>query len=320
MKRVFAIFLILALAFSYTACNKPDPEPTPEPDPYPNGVIATLDIRKSILHDEQGKAIEGTEYAKVHSHRGSVDYSTMEWQDYQYFNIVIIPDTYEGVPVTKIEEEAFKDTTNHFWYVNMPDSIEEIGSYAFYSCYELETVNLPKHGVTLPKNLKHIGAWAFAGCNFAGYDLVLPDQLETIDAYAFRGCGLNSFTLPESIQSIGMGAFSYNAFKTVTINFETIPKKMFMGCKLLEHVTFGDDVRVIKEDAFLYCRNINTITFSKSIETIEPGTFDFRTEQLENLVINYQGTEEEWNAIDFPSTSWKEWVESLATINFNYNA
>jgi hypothetical protein len=189
------------------ACNKPEPEPTPEPDTYPGGVIATLDIRKSDLYDEHGHVIEGTEYAEVHSHDGSVDYSTMTWRDYQYFNIVIIPDTYEGVPVTKIEEDAFKNYTNHFWYVNMPDSIEEIGDYAFYWCFDLETVNLPKYGVTLPKNLKRIGHSAFESCNFKGYDIIIPDKVEIIEPLAFNGCGIKSVVIPKSVQYLGYSAF-----------------------------------------------------------------------------------------------------------------
>lgn len=93
---------------------------------------------------------------------------------------VIIPDTINGKPVTKIEGEAFK--RNHkIIEVIIADSVRTLGSKAFYRCNNLKTVTLSKKMTRLQKetfansrnlsqvinleNIKYIGGRCFYNCD-----------------------------------------------------------------------------------------------------------------------------------------------------------
>ena len=66
---------------------------------------------------------------------------------------VNIPSTYNGVAVTKILDNGFKDQEGLF-YISFPATITTIGEYAFANCSNLTEV-------TIPSNVKTIGAYAF---------------------------------------------------------------------------------------------------------------------------------------------------------------
>ena len=99
---------------------------------------------------------------------------------------------------------------------NLPDSVEEIGKYAFYYNRSLSSIHMPA-------NLKKIGERAFYYCSALTL-IELPDKLETIDLYAFYDCtALREVTVPASVKSIGNYAFAYmTALKK--INFATDPE------------------------------------------------------------------------------------------------
>ena len=64
---------------------------------------------------------------------------------------VKIAEEYNGLPVKKIDAEAFSQTD--ITYIEIPDSVETIGENAFFECFDLEEV-------VLPDNLKSIGDMA----------------------------------------------------------------------------------------------------------------------------------------------------------------
>ena len=127
--------------------------------------------------------------------------------------------------VTEIQAEAFAEN-NLRTLTNLPTSLKEIGSNAFYSNAELVEVTLPE-GVTdigvqafkfcnaittlrLPSTLKRIGAEAFgsSGYGMAARAVILPEGLQSIGAHAFAYNRLSEITIPKSVTSIGPGAFS----------------------------------------------------------------------------------------------------------------
>ena len=64
--------------------------------------------------------------------------------------------------------------------INLPESLLDIYSYAFYQCYAL-------NNVVLPFNLKTIGNSAFNECvKFT--EIVIPKSVTTIGEYAFSNC------------------------------------------------------------------------------------------------------------------------------------
>lgn len=69
---------------------------------------------------------------------------------------IVIPDTYEGLPVTSIGKQAFRDCSN-LTSVVIGNSVTSIGDYAFQNCTSLTSVVIG-NGVT------SIGIEAFLGC------------------------------------------------------------------------------------------------------------------------------------------------------------
>ena len=70
---------------------------------------------------------------------------------------LVIPYTFNNLPVTSINGSAFQDFTN-LVSVTIPDNVTVVPYRAFKGCTALETVNLPD-------NLTRIGAEAFQGCS-----------------------------------------------------------------------------------------------------------------------------------------------------------
>ena len=92
--------------------------------------------------------------------------------------IVDIPSTYQGIPVTYIDQSAFANNTV-IETVNIPDTVTNIGYKAFMGCKNLRTVTL-------------------------------PDALETIQAYAFYECpNLLEITIPKFVLEIQSKALGY---------------------------------------------------------------------------------------------------------------
>ncbi len=108
---------------------------------------------------------------------------------------VIIPNTYNGVPVTRIASEAFR-WNKEMKSIVIPDSVREIGNMAFYACSSLESV-------TFGNSLEVIGDEAFLHCGLLS-DVELPDSLITIGDSAFASCeSFKTFTISKSVEKVG---------------------------------------------------------------------------------------------------------------------
>lgn len=85
--------------------------------------------------------------------------------------------------------------------VTIPNGIQIISPYAFYSCQNLKTINVP-NSVTMT------GVGAFNSCHNL-VEINFSNGIVSIDSGALYGCkSLTTISLPESIVSIGDGAFS----------------------------------------------------------------------------------------------------------------
>ena len=137
---------------------------------------------------------------------------------------VIIPEVYEGLPVTSIQERGFSSC--QITSIFIPSSIKEIGIYAFQYCSSLTTV-------TLNEGLKVIDEYAFWMCESLS-SIVIPDSVTRICEHAFGEC--------HSLETaqIGSGLF-------------ILEKAVFSWCWSLESITISEDNPLYtSEEGILY--------------------------------------------------------------------
>ena len=175
---------------------------------------------------------------------------------------VQIPSSYEGLPVTEIEQYGFRNCT-HLEYVSIPPTITKIPYCAFLNCTSLQTVNLPS-------SVTEIGDSAFAVCSSLE-EFVFPPSLKKIGQQAFGKCTkLAHIDLPSTVKSIGQAAFHETAirvFEFHTSNSFTELNQVFMDCKALENVVL--DMEVEKLEATFYgCPKLSKVLFPKGLKTL----------------------------------------------------
>ena len=94
----------------------------------------------------------------------------------------------------------------------IPDSVTEIGDYAFLGCSSLTSV-------TIPDSVTYIGAGAFRSCSSLT-SIVIPDSVTSIGGGAFYGCSsLTSIVIPDSVTKIGVSAFD-GCSSLTTVNYK----------------------------------------------------------------------------------------------------
>ena len=85
--------------------------------------------------------------------------------------------------------------------VEIPDTVTEIGSYAFHNFLELKKINIPN-------SVTNIGEFAFYLCDSI-ISITIPNSVTSIEYSTFNCCrSLTSITIPESVTSIGREAFA----------------------------------------------------------------------------------------------------------------
>ena len=175
---------------------------------------------------------------------------------YEYSGDVVIPEevNYMGriLKVTSIGEYTF-------WHcsitsVTIPNSVTNIGDFAFDMCNRMTSV-------TIPNSVTSSGKAAFEWCSRLT-SVTIGNSVTSIGNYAFMHCNrLTSVTIGNSVTSIGESAFEHcSGLTSVTIpnSVTTIGDYAFSGCSGLTSVTIGNSVWSIGAKAF-YCENLATV-------------------------------------------------------------
>lgn len=174
------------------------------------------------------------------------------------------------------------ETQNNEGVLVIPDSVEEIGDYAFFSCGEIYVDDLaPIPGnafrkVLIGNGLKKIGYCVFANCTTLE-TVVIGSSVEIIDSRAFSGCKLlTEVVMGESVKSIGDRAFrGCTSLKTIILpeSLQEIADYTFYNCRSLDNVVLGNQVTKIGDYAFYNCKNLVSLTIPESVLTIGTGAF-----------------------------------------------
>ena len=235
---------------------------------------------------------------------------------------VIIPETYNGKPVTKIGDSAFC-TKAEIKTVYIPGCVKTIGLSAFDGCYNL-------NNLTISEGVTEVGSFAFSG--IAAETLIIPKSLTKYsDTSCFTSCEtktvimkgvpqkmpicfflrckkLENVTLPEGLTEIGACMFDEcEALKTLDIP-ESVTKVSlgaFEGCWRLEQIDLKN-VENLGTDAFLGCSSLKKVIISKKMKNIEANVF---SECSALSDIYYEGTKAQWQSIT-KKTNWDKNVGS----------
>ena len=161
-----------------------------------------------------------------------------------------------------VAESAF--AKNKVTSVQIGDEVETIGRKAFADTPQLTEL-------TLGSKLKSIGEMAFYDCKLKG--LIIPNSVETIGNSAFTYNPLTELTLGSKLKSIGETAFYGCKLKRLIIpnSVETIGIGAFSGNPLTE-LTLGSKLKSIGDSAFSLCE-LKRLIIPNSVETIGIGAF-----------------------------------------------
>ena len=162
----------------------------------------------------------------------------------------------------------------------------------------LHKSNIDKY--TILNHIKEIGSQAFSSCKNLT-SVTIPNSVTSIRELAFCTCdSLTSISIPDSVVSIGCDAFAHcSKLTNITIGngVTSIDDWVFEACYSLTNIVIPNSVTSIGFKAFASCYSLKSVTIPESVTSIDDWAFS----GCENkLVIDYQGTKEQWEKIYNP--------------------
>ena len=162
----------------------------------------------------------------------------------------------------------------------IPNSVKEIGNYAFCQCSLLNEI-------VIPYGVEKLGLTAFGYCT-GMYNINIPPSVTSIGGGAFSGCSaLTDIVIPDSVTFLGSIAFrECTSLKSITLsnNLTIIYGSTFSECKSLESIVIPDSVVSVEDRVFCYCESLKSVTISNSLTSIREYCFLGCT-SLENVEI-----------------------------------
>ena len=193
----------------------------------------------------------------------------------------------------------------------IPDSVTNIGDYAFWGCTSLKSL-------VIPDSVTHIGNGAFNACSSLK-SLVIPasvgniignpfsgwnGELKCLSPYfiydnkvlfdkdkskiiAFRDNNMTSYVIPDSVSCIEFGAFwNCHSLKRLVLpdSVSSIGDWAFWNCRSLTDIVIPDSVNSIGDRVFSGCCSLKSLVIPDSVSSIGERAFEDCT-SLSSLVI-----------------------------------
>lgn len=176
--------------------------------------------------------------------------------------------------------------------VKFPDSLTSIGSYAFQSCYSLKEINIPS-GVESIDEMAFLNCasvekiTADSGSAFTAENNVLYNKDKTV-LYRAAAYGTDeNFYVPDTVTSIGGGAFSYCTELSVLFIPSSVTKigqEAFIFCTGLSHIDFSEGLTEIGAWSFAHCTALTSLSLPTTLKTIGESAF-FDAAMLEKVIM-----------------------------------
>ena len=191
---------------------------------------------------------------------------------------IVIPSTYNGLPVTAIGSSAFQHCSDLI-SVKIPSSITSIGSFAFNGCYNLTRIEIPE-------NVSSMGRGVFAQCRNLTTVYYNAVNCVIINTYGdgswgndvFNGAGTETtgitFYVGNKVQSIPAYLFAWD--------ISSVPYEAKLIAVVFEE---GSVCESIGKSAFNKCYRLTNITIPASVKSIESGAFSgcYHLAEVKNL-------------------------------------
>ena len=242
--------------------------------------------------------------------------------------------------LTSIEEESFCGATN-LQSIIIPNNIKKIYTRAFQST-KLSSVYIPKNvkyisngafsqtplqsitvspenqwydsrnncnaiiktatkelvsgcvNTIIPDGILTIGNYAFDGCTKLK-SFTVPESVTSIGKYAYRATGLEEVIIPKHIKNIGTGAFSYTSIDHIEVSLDN-PwyDSRYHCCAIIKTnsntlvagfkgTIIPDDVTTIGESAFEGIENLSHVEIPKNVTSVKSNAF--RESKLTSITI-----------------------------------
>lgn len=189
---------------------------------------------------------------------------------------IVLPEKIDGKPVVAIASKAFE--LQKFESIKIPESVTDIGSYAFRHCINLKDVKI--NG-----KITAIEMGTFNYCSSLN-TFTIPPTVETIEENAFGKTPLSEVILPDSVKSIGkFSYFGCENLKTFTSGkgLKQLYGSCFAGCTSLENVNLQEGVELLGENCFSGCSSLKNITLPNTVKLI--SKYAFQATSLEKIII-----------------------------------
>lgn len=217
--------------------------------------------------------------------------------------------------ITSLAGGSLNTHSNVKEVVNFPNSLVSIGGLTFPQYFPLRTeyknciyIGSEKNPYQILEAMKDtrestveihpdtrlIAPSAFSFSNIQ--KLTVPDKVVFIGGRAFSQCSyLTELSISDSVSHIGGEAFgSCRALKTLKLPaaLKSIEEGLFRYCESLTEIIIPPSVEYISAQVFNGCNSLKFLTVPASVKKIDAILV------IPNVEIRYDGTKEEWEAIN----------------------
>lgn len=183
-----------------------------------------------------------------------------------YNRYVVIPETYQGLPVTKIEEGVFRYNP-HLKGVFIPKTLKSIGMGAFEHCLNLQYIGCGleteayRDIPSLPED-KHPNLKTLPPDNLPVLS-VLPESTHSVGTRAFVGTALKRIKLQAPYVFIGNSAFEYCTELELVALYSCqnliLGKQAFMHSAITRFYAPQAEFSALSDYAFAHCSNLTSV-------------------------------------------------------------